>query len=635
MAEEKSYDDLINELYELREDLGKKKKFATAAKAVEELAKKHGVDFVATEVTTYEEYVTVLDLIVNKVIEDVNQELDKLTQELEQQKAIIQDREAQLESQDGAIQHLKSQNEDYAEQLADSNQKLKEINKKYDELYAVKWSLMEQARYDKRAFAQVVMQARNWKSKYLNTVGQLDKTLATLEQTVEENKTLKRQIQEEREKAGDKIAQANKDIALLKKDRDRYAEEKKTVSKYSSLYGKTLEIIVNAFRAHDYKVLPFSGAAVQEDANRVRAYELYEAVKDAEKADNKAQRRDRKKEAVRYPEAGLNNILDEISAEFDKMIKEMKVADPEAVAKFYKDLGINGDNVPPTKNIIKKIIDRESEKKPFLKTVGGKVFVLAMVAVVLAGVAVPIFIALQNRDGNTNNFEGLDIDGEDIDDEIENEFLENPYTSIPGTLPTNVESIIISPSGMVEIVYNGYDSMEKPIQEVISFQAPAEWLEMGDNLTAEFILDNIPKGAEKQRFENVTVLEPELDDANDAFESESEVDDSQLDDDVEFDDDIETDDDVEVEDVELEDFEKDTIETEKPQTTAPVIDSSAPMVSWNVAQKGNRFVVTGTMLVDGDEVEFTSIGSSVDQCKNDVLSTFWDNGYDVDFELEP
>ena len=62
MADMKSYEDLINEIFELREDLGKKKKFATAAKAVEELAKKQGVDFVATEKKTYEEYVAVLNV---------------------------------------------------------------------------------------------------------------------------------------------------------------------------------------------------------------------------------------------------------------------------------------------------------------------------------------------------------------------------------------------------------------------------------------------------------------------------------------------------------------------------------------------------------------------------------------------
>lgn len=632
MADMKSYEDLINELFEVREELGKKKKFATAAKAVEELAKKHGVDFVATEVTTYEEYVTVLDLIVNKVIEDINNELDKLAQELDQQKAIIQDRDAQLESQDGAIQHLKSQNEDYAEQLADTNQKLKELNKKYDDLLVVKWNLMEQARYDKKAFAQVVMQARNWKSKYLNTVGWLDMVLEKYEQVLDENKQLKKTIAEEREKAGNEIAQANKDMALLKKDRDRYAEEKKTLSKYSSLYGKTLEIIVNVFRSHDYKVLPFSGEAVQEDPDRVRPYELYEAMKDAEKADKKAERRDRKKKEVQYPIAGLNNILEEIATEFDKMIKEMKVADPEAVDKFYKDLGIGGGKVPPTKDIIKKIMERESEKKPFLKTVGGRIFVIALVAVVLAGIATPIFIALQNRNKTQGNeFTGLDIDGDDIDQEVEDDFLENPYTAVPGTLPTNVESLSVSASGMVEIIYNGYDSMEKPIQEVIRFQAPAEWLEMGENLTADFILDNIPKGAEKQRFENVTVIEPEIEeDANETFENETEIDDDQIDDDVDFDDEAEFD-----EDVELEDFEKDAIEIEKPQTTVPVFDSSAPMVSWKVDERGGRVIVTGTMVVDGDEVEFTSIGSSVDQCKNDVLSTFWDEGYDVDFELEP
>ena len=636
MADLKSYEDLINEIFELREDLGKKKKFATVAKAVEELAKKHGVDFVAVEGTTYDDYVVVLDVIIDKIVEDLDRQIDELSQQLDQHKEWV-------ESQAGSIASLKSENEALAVELAEKNKQLKEINQKYDELLSVKWDLMVKAKEEKKVFGYVARQARAWKMKYRETVGWLDMILEKFEQVLDENKELKKTIAEEREKAGDEIAQAKKDIDLLQKDVKRFAEEKKVIASHTEIYAKTVKIIVDAFRKHGYDVLPLSPAATKKDEKRNRAWELYDAVEKAKKVDTKAQKRDKKAEQVRYPEAGLVSIKKEIAAEFDKMIKELSAVAPELVIKFYEEMGINPKKVPPTDQIIDKIIYAESQKKPFLKTTGGKILVIALVTVMIAGVLIPIFAGLddeaeQEQPDPPTPVPDVEIDTDNVDQAVLDNFLQDANIALPGVNPTNVSSIRIT-KGIVEIVYDGYNGFAEPIQEVITFEAPSSWAQLGESgLTAEFILNNIPRGAEKTRFEKAPTLEPDdiEDSANDTFDAEFD-DDMDMDDDTDFDDDIDADDDIddeiETEDSEIED---DIIDSSSADAAVPpTLDSSAPMVSWKIDERNGRFKVTGTMLVDGDEVEFTATGSSVEQCQDDILETFWQNGYDVDYEMIP
>lgn len=628
MADMKSYEDLINEIYELREDLGKKKKFATAAKAVEELAKKHGVDFVATEETTYDDYIVVIDVILDKIVEDLDRQIDELSQQLDQHKQW-------LESHEGSIASLKSENESLAYELAERNKQLKEINQKYDALLAVKWDLMAQAKEDKKVFGYVARQARAWKMKYRETVGWLDMILEKYEQILDENKELKRVIAQEREQAGDEIAQAKRDIDLLQKDVKRFAEEKKVIASHTEIYAKTVKMIVDAFRRHGYEVLPLSPAATKKEGKRNRAWELYEAVDKAKKVDAKAEKRDKKAEQVRYPEAGLVSIKQEIADEFDKMIEELSVAAPELVNQFYEEMGIDPKKVPPTDQIIDKIIYAESEKKPFLKRTAGKILIIALVTVMIAGVLIPIFAGRDNdgpdddKEDDKQTLLDLEIDLEDTDQAVLDDFLQDANIALPGVNPTNVASIRIV-KGVVEIVYNGYDGFAEPIQERITFEAPSSWAELGESgLTAEFILNNIPKGAEKVRFENISTLEPDEaeDSANNTFGTESDTDsDMDFEDDIDFDGDTDFDDDMEDEAVDS---------GASDVVTLPTFDSSAPMVSWKVVEKNGRFKVTGTMIVDGDEIEFTTTGSSVEQCKDSILETFWESGYDVDNELIP
>ena len=312
------------------------------------------------------------------------------------------------------------------------------------------------------------------------------------------------------------------------------------------------------------------------------------------------------------------------------MLEELKVADPELVNKFYKDLGFDIEKPPTAGQIVDKIIDTERAKKPFLKTTGGKILTICLVTVVIAGVLIPIFAGLRNNgDEQEEEFDGLEVDGDEIEEEVENNFLQDPYIAIPGTLPTGIDSITISPDGIVRIVYNAYDSLERPVQQRITFEAPEGWLEMGDSLTADFILNNIPKGAEMERFESVPEIQTEEseDSANDTMDAESDID---------ADLDTEIDSDTDLDDTDSSDISDTDTDSSDILTTLPTIDTDAPMVSWNVTQGRNgRVKVVGTMIVDGDEITFTAIGDDVEQCKANILEDFWEGGYDVDYDLIP
>lgn len=617
MSDMKSYEDLINEIFELREDLGKKKKFATAAKAVEELAKKQGVDFVATEKTTYEEYVAVLNVIVDQIVQKYTDEMEQLWEQLEDERK--------------NIETITAINKESVAKIEELNKKISTLNKRYDELYVGLWKSLT---YNKKALSNTVEQARKWKSEYLKTVGWLDMILEKYEQVVIANKELKKEIEKARQRTGDEIAITKEDLELLKKDLKRLEDDKKTVISHTEIYAKTVKIIVDSFRRHGYDILPLGPAATKKDAKRNRAWELDAAVRQAARIDERSQ----KQKEIFYQEAGLTNIKKEIANAFDKMIKELKVAAPELVMQFYKEMGIDPEKVPPTDQIIDKIIYAESDKKPFLKTTGGRVLVIALVTIMIAGVLIPIFASRDNEQdveqGDDNDTEAdsdlvppdVEIDIESTDQEVLDNFLQDANIALPGINPTNVESITIE-NGVVEIVYSGYNGFAEPIQERITFEAPSSWATMDEaSLTAEFILNNIPKGAEKVLFESASSNQQDdaQDSANSTFESESDIDDEIEDDDLDLDD---TDDDIDLD----EDIDSEVQESVVP----PTFDSSAPMISWKVVEKGGRVKVTGTMIVDGDEVEFTTIGTSVEQCKDNILETFWENGYDVDYEMVP
>ena len=93
----KSKEDLVNELKSLKEKLVNAQSLAVAAEAVESFAKDHGIDFVASDEYSKEDYIAVVDKILNDVSHKKDLAVGFARKQYDEKNKLIEEKEGLLE----------------------------------------------------------------------------------------------------------------------------------------------------------------------------------------------------------------------------------------------------------------------------------------------------------------------------------------------------------------------------------------------------------------------------------------------------------------------------------------------------------------------------------------------------------
>lgn len=647
MAEEKTYEDLVNEIYDLREELANKKTYATAAKAVEEFAQSAGIDFVATNETTYKDYVSILDQVLEVVNKKINQQMQELSAKLD-------DAEAWAEEVGQINQGLKRQNEALGSELSNRTKQLKELNDKYDALLAVKYDIMEREKknsdYSSKVRLNVISQAQSWKQKYVKTLSEYEQIVSENIALKADNESLKKEVANLKNTRAGLIEEKDKnlsEIRTLSLSLDKLKKESKDFAEITNIYGVIADVATKTFQRHGYKVLDYDFDGENSKKNRERGKELYSAIIKATKEDKSAEKRASKKknEYVVYPEGGYKKIRDEIIKEVEGIIAQYQKIAPEKLEQVYSKLGLDKGQKVGAEVLVDKVIERE-QAKPFGKTKGGKVLSIVGPIVAVLLIAGAVFAGTQFAD---KEIENPPAGGENIPPMEEVVFngavIEIPANAmqehgedfgIIGTRVQSIESCQIDSNGHVVITTNELDAERQRMVVKYEFNLASTDLADASSFTFADVIDRMPVNASRTEYyiANSATATPKP--STSTSTSTEQVEDTILNEeigssDIATDVDSETDIDTNI-DVDTEtDIEEEQI-VEAPADSEAT--SNAVLINTETVERGGRYKVTITVIVDGLEQKVTGIASSEEEARQSVNRQLEKMGIIIEEEIE-
>ncbi|MBO5395023.1 MAG: hypothetical protein J6A28_03900 [Clostridia bacterium] len=408
---QKTTEQLVEEILELKARLKASETSAQASKAITSWAKKLGYEASFTEKATAEHYEKFLDTILANELEKLQAKIETLELNLQNETKAVEELLEGREQYDKDIVAVNDALNALTVRFADTMQRLKDMQDLYEKTAnalkyetAAKNSAISFARKHKKTMKECEAFVADCLAEIKKLKKEKEYVIGNARQLKNENEQLRGKASELRKAKSDadkKIAEMVQEIAEQSATIEKLSIEAARAGQLSDdivngqLYAQVVVLITKIFKSHGYQVASYAHDETNTEKTN-RQNQLYIAIKQAKQADIKAEKNaKRKKTSVIYPEYGYKMIRQEILKAFELLSTYYSQDTLDEFKKTFANAQNKWGETVTSAEIVDTILKEEPNAK-FINTKAGKAVLVVVIAAAVAAIGTIVGLSVKN-----------------------------------------------------------------------------------------------------------------------------------------------------------------------------------------------------------------------------------------------